>query len=1648
MKRPLPVTFSARLTHAIFAVLTESPLDHRSATEKNAALFALISSRYSDLIDVFSKDNFSTLKFFLGEDAASFRQIWIRTFDAVYESGWYRRSFRARHGLLPHFSKNFELFSNFITLKATGATPMRFLSSEGQSYVNFNSAMPYWIAIEIDSGNENLFSKVSDCCLNDGGNVSSTLISSLTISGSRRSHELLGKLLLAAKLQEGLRQSIVESMDSGTPDAFIYLLKLIIDNNFERFSSVVRGFDVWTGLPVSSEKPATIRFYLEFIYRQLSGHGLQPATAYNEDNPLECYLYLLCKGYFDLTDAVAVVRTFLADRQEWKRAIAFFWLSQSQSAQLQSDLAFEFIEEKDPLVIAFLLENIYPGYGLEQKNRYDIVLSADRLETLFAKTSSFLDLVPPRRSLLSLPGMAAVKAEFSNDKVIGILLRIARASGSSKMMDFLCHLTDRMSADIRSYFARYLVTDISTKAQRRTIIGLAGDKSPNVRRYALEAIDKLQPDDGEYLEIENNLRFRSENLRKNILGVLMRRNGQDLVAAVARLWASDEENCRQAAISLVREMEQNARFRAVAGEGKKIIQDNGSDASDARPDNAAPGKGSIGQAVSTESPVTAAFTEENAFGLFNEKGLTVFPEPAIDDTYQLKDAVLDADQVIGKLNRINAFIEERRDFEYETESWNGSIEKVVFGSSSALSPISGNRPGVLSSYPFSGELATLISGLFDPLELSKLMFMIDVASDIEYKKDYDKLVSGVYGIKMSKKSYSRIKDVPRFYTHINFLLDAYISELVPDQQEEAFYYSIASQLYGTLSSEELCRPVSNPNYFGSHSDEITIYEDDADREHFCASDGVTYWFNRLKGNHRTGTRLYQRPDAGGLDGLARESMPDDRFRKILLLELKMTAKVRFAEDDFLPFEHLARAYESGFLTRDDLCFLMTRPGLAGLMRVASDPQNKPDTLRKLYPSVFAVLNDIIDHVIRIECLRGELPSALSRLAGKIRRSYGASNFAQIVHAMEKRNYVRGYLFANEHSTKGESLSFLLKNLYPLPADSSAVLQSAAGNSRITPQQWISAAMYAPQWLEIVGGLLQLPGLRKAGLYFHAHLNDVFDAEKEAAVSRFSSISPQDFKAGAFDLGWFNDAYAEMGEKNFRMVYDSAKYIAGGSLHKRSMLFADATTGKLALGGLAAHITATRNRDHLLAYTLVPIADQSDALARFLFIENFRKESKNFGAQRQQGESLACSIAIDNLARNAGYSDCNRFIWQMETARLEEMRHWFLPKELDDLSLYIEVDESGYSTLVADKNGKRLSSVPAKYKYMPLFSEGQAVVKGLREQFRRGRKTLESAMAGRDYFFPAELDMLASNPVISPLLRSLLFVSGERTGFWADGGLNDLDTVHPIEDASAVYIAHPVDFVHSGSWVKWQSYLFDHQIRQPFKQVFREYYCPSPDEINAKNISLRYSGHQIMPSKAGALARSKGWSSSEGLFKVYHKQGLLVVVFSGFSLFTPADVEPPVIEEVCFFDNKTSVPLDIAKVDPVLFSETMRDLDLIVSVAHFGEIDPESSHSTIEMRSALMKFILPLFKLSNVRIEGSHAFIKGQFGEYNVHLGSGVVHVQAKGAMTIVPVHSGQRGRIFLPFADEDPKTAEIISKIILLAEDFKIKDPVILAMIR
>jgi len=303
-------------------------------------------------------------------------------------------------------------------------------------------------------------------------------------------------------------------------------------------------------------------------------------------------------------------------------------------------------------------------------------------------------------------------------------------------------------------------------------------------------------------------------------------------------------------------------------------------------------------------------------------------------------------------------------------------------------------------------------------------------------------------------------------------------------------------------------------------------------------------------------------------------------------------------------------------------------------------------------------------------------------------------------------------------------------------------------------------------------------------------------------------------------------------------------------------------------------------------------------------------------------------------------------------------------------------------------------------------------------------------------------------VVAPMLAKLVWVTADGTTCLLMHGADGIDAGLASPGAlGPLRIAHPVDFVADGSWVHWQERLFALGWRQPFKQVFRELYVRTDQELTDSPVSHRYDGHQVQPRQAAALLTARGWVSgydTGDAARVFHRDSLVARVTFANGMFTPAEAEPPMIEGVHFTRRGEYLAQPLESVPPVVFSEAMRDLDLVVSVAHAGGVDPEATASTTEMRAALIRETARLMKLDNVELAGVHAVISGKLGEYSLHLGSGTVHRRPGGALCIIPVGAQHRGRLFLPFADDDPKTAEIVAKALLLARDHEIKDPTIL----
>ena len=175
----------------------------------------------------------------------------------------------------------------------------------------------------------------------------------------------------------------------------------------------------------------------------------------------------------------------------------------------------------------------------------------------------------------------------------------------------------------------------------------------------------------------------------------------------------------------------------------------------------------------------------------------------------------------------------------------------------------------------------------------------------------------------------------------------------------------------------------------------------------------------------------------------------------------------------------------------------------------------------------------------------------------------------------------------------------------------------------------------------------------------------------------------------------------------------------------------------------------------------------DLVARYKFLQKFLKESKTFGAQRRASEAKAVSIAMENLSRNAGYGDVTRLTWAMENQIMEEIRSYLTPKEVDGVSVWIEIDDGGKSSIVFEKDGKQLKSAPTKLKKHKYVEELKEINKNLKDQYSRSKKMLEESMEDATEFFAHEIENLTSNPVIYPLIKDLVFTDGKNLGRLVD-----------------------------------------------------------------------------------------------------------------------------------------------------------------------------------------------------------------------------------------------------------------------------------------
>ncbi|WP_226001444.1 DUF4132 domain-containing protein [Paenibacillus sp. BJ-4] len=1580
------------------------------------------------------------LRQLIGRTAGNvFAHITEHVTEYPYSTGYERKPFRTSD-ITAHTSRIYKRMVQLIRMDWIGFSIMDYLTKkdyeQGRDY-RIQEAISDWIAYELDSGNSQVLVALKGIIYGDNQAAFLTrgMIKGLLLSHQEEHYHMIGELLTAAKLQEGLRQSIVEQMDEGTPGALVYLLKLIIDQDFIRYSSVVRALAVWTGMGLESANQRVVRQLIEQAYEALT-HSERRQEWLTSPNANEVYMSLWATAVHEERDLYGQVRQLMEQGAPYQKIVALYVLSNSENKDVRLGVAREYLDQTDPELQYWILKNYTSHYfyeWVEGGTVADRIVKVAHTPLLDSKEERHKDFERLHALFVHMKKgestdhskvLDFVNVYHRSDAPIQKMLYLAGYDMDADWIGEIIALKDQISSNLRGELLNHFVEKPDDKVQRDFIFSCLSDKSMSIREFAVAKARKLILSEAEMQQMEALLKLKTGSLRQSVIGVLLSQPQEPLAGSLERLLKAKAELQRLGGLEILTKIyadperaEQYERLRALAD----IIQ----------------------QPTAKEEQLLSklgqeeAYTGANGFGLYDPNAGEAWLEEKADlGDFRLADIfVCSLEKLKQFLSGLDELVHRHRDVEYTAEYYSGYKETLLIGTNLRplrLVQVDEEVDSRLSLYPLYEEWNRYLqeSGI-GARELLELVF-------------YDRL----------EPMDQTLDRYYRYFSNMDYL------ERSKHKLLEGWRKDFAEQMYPLDRINEVQKWMAELTYSSQVSTLINAYFPDTSGEE-------TFDVIDLALNALMQAMPKDRPaeDMGMLHLLAspwvaleKGRIHDGKSFKRFFHTFVNYSKLPGSENRYyspLDLEDYFKAYGDGLIGvgevyRELLAGSNSRSHMGSLT-------NARNTWITSSPEFIEIRRTAIDRLLEVELARGDLPTEATPKVMGLKRIEGMEYFIRILEGLDKETFVRGYVYGyGDRITKKESFSHLLKVCYPSEGEDAMLLKEKLKNAKITDKRLLEAAMYAPQWIEIVANYLGWEGLRSAAWYFHAHINEGFSAEKETIVAHYSPIAPQDFNDGAFDIHWFHEAYETLGEERFDLLYDCAKYISAGANHRRSQLFADATLGKLKLDEIKQSVEDKRNKDHLLTYSLIPLAGPSepDVRDRYDFIQRFLEQSKKFGAQRKASEAVVSRIALGNLARNAGYDDVTRLVWDMEARKLEDLRSYFEPYALEEgTTIQLVIDEEGAADIEVVSKGKTLKSIPARFKKDEYVAALKELKGDLVDQYRRARKELERSMESGTAFLVKELKGLLGNPVLAPLVRTLVFKAGDHLGYFNEDTLvltAPSAEQHTVGEEEKLIIAHPLHLYESGRWGDFQKDLFDRQIRQPFKQVFRELYLPNEDERASATVSRRYAGHQVQPNKTVSLLKGRQWTVSyeDGLQKVYYAENLIANLYAMADWFSPADTEAPTLETVQFFDRTTykSVPLD--EVPPVLFSEVMRDVDLVVSVAHVGGVDPEASLTTIEMRSVIVQESLRLLKISNVRLDGNYARIDGTLGEYAVHLGSGGVYKQAKGALHIIPVHSQHRGRIFLPFLDEDPRTAEILSKIVLLAEDQKIKDPQILTQLQ
>ncbi len=492
--------------------------------------------------------------------------------------------------------------------------------------------------------------------------MSNMTIACLLSSDRPAGWELMEKTLLAAQRQEGLRQWITQNVDCAHPEAFVRMMRLILDKDLLRFSSVARSVNIWLGLLWDSVSTKVLSENVEGVLKFVESPKDRKAALASSD-PETVYRALWAYAAEDAPATIPLAKKLLDHKADEIRFVAV-WILTQIGLEEAGQVKLKMLDDPN-LQVAMMAAVATQGLSLNAEmaealsdDSEDEQSQSSSAKARFEALERLYQRLPEKPQTLKAIVWPWTERKIERTMIAGCLLEALGDLPPTRMLPYLKGLSSWQQNAVIRLLAAQKKWDTLT---RSTLFDLLGHASGDVRGAAYDALKTQQLKDDEWQKVESYLSRTAADLRKSCLELISAAKDSQVLASAQRLLSAGDRNTRLAGLELCRQLAVGNRCRAQVKQmaenyrssQKKLVAEEET------------------QLKAIGDSDREVLTLENGLGLFSSTGLTPVVPP------KAKKVPLITKSAIACIQSLDEFIHEHQKTPVRVKNYRGYEDKLL-----------------------------------------------------------------------------------------------------------------------------------------------------------------------------------------------------------------------------------------------------------------------------------------------------------------------------------------------------------------------------------------------------------------------------------------------------------------------------------------------------------------------------------------------------------------------------------------------------------------------------------------------------------------------------------------------------------------------------------------------------------------------------------------------------------------------------------------------------------------------------------------------------------------------------------------------------------------------------------------------------------